>query len=72
MMAKKKKGPAADALAALEALESEEATAVLIEKPSQPAKRASKKRRGARDPVADASVVPEDAGAEGDYGQEIA
>lgn len=45
-MAKKKKGPAADALAALEALEMEEAAPSLEEEYPRPTKKAKKGRKG--------------------------
>lgn len=72
MMAKKKKGPAADALAALEALELEEtigsaagATPVVDERPTLPAKKASKKKKGAKGPAAEALAALEELEAEG-------
>lgn len=61
MMAKKKKGPAADALAKLEALEADldEPVAVVEERPSLPPKKA-KKKKGAKGPAADALAALEE------------
>ncbi|CAM9110806.1 unnamed protein product, partial [Laminaria digitata] len=67
MMAKKKKGPAADALAKLESLEADvsETAPVVEERPSLPAKKA-KKRKGAKGPAADALAALEELEAEFD------
>lgn len=67
MMAKKKKGPAADALAKLEALEADaDAIAPVVEKrPSLPAKKA-KKKKGAKGPAADALAALKELEAEFD------
>lgn len=56
MMAKKKKGPAADALAQLEALEAEmEPTPVAVEeRPILPANKKKKKKKGPKGAAADA------------------
>lgn len=71
MMAKKKKGPGADALAsleALEALESETEPAVVVEeRPSLPLKKAKKKKGGkAKGPAADALAALEELEAQGE------
>lgn len=67
MMAKKKKGPAADALAKLDALEADvsETAPVVKERPSLPAKKA-KKKKGAKGPAADALAALEELEAEFD------
>ena len=67
MMAKKKKGPAADALARLEALEADmsDTAPVIEERPSLPAKKA-KKKKGAKGPAADALAALEELEAEFD------
>lgn len=66
-MAKKKKGPAADALAKLEALEADvsDIAPVVEERPSLPAKKA-KKKKGAKGPAADALAALEELEAEFD------
>lgn len=67
MMAKKKKGPAADALAKLEALEADvnAIAPVVEERPSLPAKK-TKKKKGAKGPAADALAALEELEAEFD------
>lgn len=70
MMAKKKKGPAADALAALEALELAEEGNTAVEEPSSPPpvakqKAKKKKKKGAKGPAADALAALEGLEAEG-------
>lgn len=66
MMAKKKKGPAADALAALEALEMEETASVVPEEASQVTKAPKrKKKKGAKGPAAQALVALEQLETEG-------
>lgn len=69
-MAKKKKGPAADALAALEALEMEENATAPVEEPQTPPapnlkKAKTKKKKGAKGPAADALAALEELEAEG-------
>lgn len=64
---KKKKGPAADALAQLEALEAEiEPVAVAVEeRPPTLPKKKKKKKKGLKGPAADALKLLEDLEAEG-------
>lgn len=67
MMAKKKKGPAADALAQLEALEAEmePAPVAVEERPTLPAKKKKKKKKGPKGAAADALAQLEELEAEG-------
>lgn len=72
MMAKKKKGPAADALAALEALEMEKKVITPVQEPQSPPpptlkKAKTKKKKGAKGPAADALAALEELEAEGRY-----
>lgn len=69
MMAKKKKGPAADALAKLEALEEEtaEVATAVEERPSLPVVKKAKKKKGAKGPAADALAALEELETQGDH-----